>query len=271
MSDTAFKPTTLRGRALLRHVFSIIEAEDEKAHEYGSTEEGKWDQGSWGHVETEGLRDAGVDFSQLIGDKTRDDGSRFTLAQIALDAGTVRTACGTACCFAGHASLAVGDQVLLSTPVDLVDAGYDRSLAFDLVIPVEKLDGRPRIYAPDSGADVDGVSVMERARLLLDLDPEEADMLFDSDNDIDEIRHMVDYLAEGRDVSACEGCGERPWYCDYEGDACSDCAEHTVDCECCPECGSTSADSCVCNMCPECGGYSEDDETCEDCTDDEDE
>lgn len=245
-SATEFVPTTLRGRALLRHVFEIIEAEYNRdiGWENTSETESKWDQGSWGYVETEGLRDAGVDFAQLIGDKTRDDGSRFTLAQIALDAGTVRTACGTACCFAGHASLAVGDQVLLSTPVELVDAEYDRSLTFEAVIPVEKL-GRARAIDPTTGGHVDSVSVMERARLLLDLSPSEADMLFDADNDIESIRQMVDYLADGRDVSECEACGERPWDCDFEGQACDTCGYHFEDCDCCSGCEEPEG-SCTC-------------------------
>ena len=262
MPDTAFQPTTMRGRELLRHVFSIIEAEHEKDVEWGNNDEGKWDQGSWGHVETEGLRDAGVDFGALLGDQVRPDGTRLTIAEIALDAGTVKTACGTACCFAGHTSLAVGDKVLFSMPVDLVDEQYDRSISFESVIPVESIN-------PNSPARVGSVSVsvMGRARDLLGLDFEEADMLFDSDNDIEDIRQMVDYLAEGRSISTCDACGERPWDCDFEAETCDACERHLEDCDCCATC-EMSEDQCDCNTCPRCGTYSEDDEVCDDCSDD---
>ncbi|QGH80082.1 hypothetical protein SEA_NHAGOS_71 [Gordonia phage NHagos] len=217
-TEPTFTPTTKRGRALLLHVLEIIEAEA-RADGYGDIEDisraGHWNQGTWGEVRAEDLIAQGLDFDALLTESGAEPGRAVDLA---LPVSPVNL-CGTACCFAGHTTFQVGD-----TPVVNVVANRDwinttEVLAIMDVRPVD----HPGLMVP----------VSTRAMELLGLESDEADLLFEADNTLADLRVIIEYLTNGVGIVECDACGERPWNCPYRGDeVCSVCDEHPDTCVC---------------------------------------
>lgn len=192
MSTTTntFVPTQARGAELAREVLTTIEAEARRAHRakrplYAPGKNRRaWNQGLWGHVDLSKVS-KGVRFV------TRRK-ARYT--QILTPPGL---ACGTAMCFAGHATMAVGDLFVIG------QAHANTGLAGD---PAAE-DVRETMFSDEISvydvvrADNGRVeSIADRARKLLGLTQEEANEMFAPGNDLPALRKHVKAMERGENI-----------------------------------------------------------------------
>ncbi|QNL30199.1 hypothetical protein SEA_MARIOKART_72 [Gordonia phage Mariokart] len=292
MPDTApkFAPTAKRGTELLRHVMDIIEAEAEAAANVTEqdTRVGHWNQGDWIRLRADELAED-LDLRALAveaaGAKSFDElgtdpGHLGVSVPINPETGLLDL-CGTACCFAGHASLQVGDYPVLTTNAatlyNITAPGADQimEMGLNLVIPIETVaesGGAPLTTLPYE-------SVSGRAQELLGLSGSDADTLFDGSNTLADLRELVARLERGEEIDnlKCTACDEYPWNCNG-GEVCDTCNEHEDHCLCdiCEVCDrNVDAGNCWCETCDECGSRvietTQDEDTlndlCDDCHD----
>ena len=215
-----------RGVALLREVLDVLLAERDaelalaqKTGEptYGGymheTEVGHWNQGLWGRFDVrDAMNDADYDdeSATLITERSREAYGE-SRDQIKVEVGANGEMCGTAFCFAGHASHLVGDGLISTvyapsgtklTPQRLLDIGWGH-ISIEHVEPIEDR-GSGRL-----------IEVRDRAISLLDIDDETADVLFADENNLNELVTMVEKLEAGESI-----CVDRCDECDMPEDDC---------------------------------------------------
>lgn len=175
-----FTPTTTRGKELRHLVLERIEREVEKAGKGPDvTYAGAWDQHRWGELDPDKLREFGIP----------DKVSRVAVPP------EVAAECGTSFCFAGHTLVMVGDRLLLdgSTPAWATSR---------LVFNVEPFDSD------------EPMGIRPRATQLLELTVDQADVLFDEENTLTDIREILARIDDGEAFFRCSGCGEYEWQCE---------------------------------------------------------
>lgn len=207
---TEFTPVTARGRELRQLVLERIEREVRLAevHETNdgdlvswdqATRAGLWDQGTWGRLDGNKLLTFGVELS-----------SYTDQVEVAPE---VAVECGTSFCFAGHASVMVGDRPILTL------TNYGANTAE--MLTVKPFDAPDRV-----------LSVSERASELMELTPVQSQALFAAENTLDDIRTILRRIDDGLEISRCDDCEEFTWNCDYDGVVCSRSGEHEEECAC---------------------------------------
>lgn len=191
-----FKPSTNRGAALAREVLDAIEYEHAQAEKLDLdrwdedlTKEGTaWNQGIWFEAHPENFA---ADTKAKVVEKSD------CQATVALEP---RITCGTAMCFAGHATNMVGDRFLITLlpeareKIGNVAPGGDRK--FSKIYEALNSDTDVEVYITDMVVTRNGrrKSIEERARELLGLSWEDAGILFYGDNLIEDLRFYVDLL-----------------------------------------------------------------------------
>lgn len=256
MTDTQeFTPLTMRGTALMRAIFDMLVEEAQaardrvaKLYEAGEYDEagqledemtdsriGRWDQGTWGYLDAVEMASKGVDVEALFREQHPNliTGREYN---IIVPSGVAETLCGTACCFAGHTALMVGDLPVLDLSIGQIrrlqsGVAFHRRIPINQVIPVELanyVDYGDELGLPSFG-------IRTRAAVLLDLSYDEAEMLFAAHNSLDDIQKMVEWKEAGNTLQVCDACDEGLpiWECPYEGlDVCPGCNEHVESCSC---------------------------------------
>ncbi|UJE15728.1 hypothetical protein SEA_LIGMA_74 [Gordonia phage Ligma] len=313
MPDTRpkFTPTSKRGVELLRHVMDIIEAEAEAAAHVTEqdTHIGHWYQGDWMRVSADAMiADGGVDLlaeaelrapvsreqivepvSDHVDEQGRIDPDYYPWIDVPVDPETgIGELCGTACCFAGHTTLQVGDHPVLNVDFqrlarnggtaygdrDFRDDTTVGMLSMNNVVPAE-VARQVDLTDPDMVRD-NKVFISGRAADLLDLDAGTADVLFDGSNTLADLRELVGRIERDETIIdiKCDSCDAYPWKCEG-GPVCGECNEHEEDCACtmCENCDrNVDAGDCWCEECDECGARvsetTQDEDTLDDLCDD---
>lgn len=217
MVKQQFAPTEARGSALADEVLAEIEAE----HAYNNRrnegpthrieKRNAWTQGQWGEVHLDALP-AGAQIELVpSGTKLSRMSSGLDLDNLAvIDSGVT---CGTAMCFAGHASTLVGDRMLIGLSLQAAEALRQKGLKanvkrflnkfFKEMPTTSALSSYWNSSTTRSSADYvltrDGKieHISERARKLLGLNANEVDVLFAGSNSIHDLRHYVEQMKQG--------------------------------------------------------------------------
>ncbi|AWN04273.1 hypothetical protein FDJ57_gp72 [Gordonia phage Sour] len=265
-----WQPTDKRGVALLDHVMEVIEEEAREAAQARQvsaawldedTRAGHWDQGDWIQLNGAALDDAGVNVLALA---LEQEGLSLTEAlesdypvNIALPPAELGGLCGTAMCFAGHATFEVGDQPLFYTDLNYLAHNVSDD---GKTLELGQVFGDLSIHQvhPVDGAKGETADVGRRAAELLELDSETADILFEASNTLEDLREMVARIKEHGGLTwnlKCSACDVWPWHCVDEGPVCDNCGYHEDRCECeddieCANCYEIVAEEG--DLCPDC-------------------
>lgn len=217
ITPETFETTEMRGLPLLQHVLSIIEREaDALDVDELETHAGLWDQSTWGDIARSDR------FHEIVATQKPNSSGVVTVELAPENA----IECGTSFCFAGHTVLRAGDRPLFTFNQDYPGTAK----MFDVVTS----DDKRRMH------------VSTRAAELLELDATTADILFDAENNLDDIREIVRRVETGENVHRCADCDEPVWRCAEGAHTCATCYLHSVDCECCDHCQSLAED-CECD------------------------
>lgn len=189
-------PTNSRGIALLQEVMDAINKDVE-------TRAGRWNQGWWGKIRITKTQVENVDYlspgaAVRIRSPWRND------RHFIIDNDAVRTDCGTAFCFAGHACLLAGDKFVAginSTEIPHILQNGDAN-HHSFVTTVIPRRGKNPVHIPS------------RATKLLQLDHTTADLLFRGGNTLDELNEMVALIRENGSLESCSGCDEWVEHCE---------------------------------------------------------
>lgn len=175
----------------------------------------------WGRISLPGLAKAGADLDNLLNPVDEHHGATGnepqTLARLALPASMLQKACGSAYCFAGHAVLLAGDTPLVS---------IERHQRETNVLAGEAT--MKEVLTPKGQR----MTVYDRACELLGLSTEQADVLFDSQNTIEDLLQLVPRLIDGETPQRCRHCARWTWVCPHEGMVCDECECHSEFCRC---------------------------------------
>lgn len=215
---TKFAPTQLRGTALARQILDTIEAEERLRVklDFNATDiddfarAGKsnaWLQTSWAWIDLDALPPGTeaelIDTTSINLHNSRWNGGDSALA---LSQGL---SCGTAMCFAGHATHLAGDRMIV--PVSEVQwsqvlgdkkRGNLRRLMNKAKVKYNSF-GRPRFTSNTDWViteDEKLVWISDRARELLGLSKAEANLLFDAQNSLSTLQLLVAQMEEGRNL-----------------------------------------------------------------------
>jgi hypothetical protein len=156
----------MANNALLKQVLQRIEEN-----------QGMWDQTVWLKLNVNGF--TGEDLKRMVLEDPQNP------------------ACGTAGCFAGTACLIEGWKPRFNTVM------IEARMAFRVNGEVREGDNFTAEFVYKGGAAA-GVSVSKKARELLDISDEDADILFNHANDLDTLRRYVEQLCENGEIGEPE-------------------------------------------------------------------
>lgn len=191
MARINFRATRKRGAALAREILDQIEAERKITRGNPTVETNTWNQGTWARLHTNALN--GHVFKVTLDE----DNDPQLIAPRGID-------CGTAMCFAGHATRAVGDRFVV--PFYSSEYGENEKLPKKLTaVEIAELVPHDSLGVFDViTKDGDTVDISSRAAELLELEPNEAGVLFHYSNTIGQLRSYVDMMEQGLHLATGE-------------------------------------------------------------------
>jgi len=201
---TKFKPTQKRGAALAREILTLIEAEQDVLYSENHAPKNQWRQVSWALLNAEALP-AGtkvevVDPRLLRRTRSWYEGEHALVFSQGLT-------CGSAMCFAGHATHLAGDRMITRADPNWTDAiGAGKTSNWKRALKKASkffLRGdAPLQFAADfvltDGGRVQGIG--DRARQLLGLTKRESSAFFEANNSLTTLRLYVERMERGQNI-----------------------------------------------------------------------
>lgn len=222
-SSNKFTPTEARGTALAEEILAEIEAEEayNERRRFGPThhidKKNAWHQGVWGEVHLDSLP-PGTEIELVEGVRRSSDMDWTVGDHLAvIDSGV---SCGTAMCFAGHAVTLAGDRMLFGISAEAADALKAKGLKANVKRLANKFrrtggggiarhgsDSVPSEYVLTREGKIERIEA--RARKLLKLTKAEAEMMFRGQNDLRDLRALVDRMKEDRRLDSGHKVGRK--------------------------------------------------------------
>lgn len=204
---TKFAPTQKRGPALAREILTVIEAEEDALYS-DSAPKNQWRQASWALLNAEALP-AGtevevVDPALLRRTRSWYEGDHALVFSQGLT-------CGSAMCFAGHATHLAGDRMITRANQDWTDAvgtgktsNWKRALKKASKFFLSRGRGReaPLQFSADFVLTNEGrvQRIGDRARQLLGLTKHESSAFFEANNTLATLRLYVERMERGENI-----------------------------------------------------------------------
>lgn len=208
---TKFAPTTKRGAALAREILTTIEAEEAKRQRYDidyqmiNDKTNVWNQSTWVAVEVASFP-PGVEV-EAVPQSAVSIKDKWAFEDMGIIAFSNGLSCGTAMCFAGHVTHALGDRMLMTVPPRAVESLTKRQNFKRFAKKIRSSFRRNVFTHFNSAADYVLNSetqrvehIRHRAQEALDLTNGEASKFFSAGNGLETLRRYVERMEDGRNI-----------------------------------------------------------------------